>query len=99
MPDPTHITVTAPTGKITPVHKDDGIEPGGGQLRVTDRGVVRVRYSQSVRRSIARGDLIPCNMSGAAVPSVDLAAAPAELPEPVVTIAEAARQAVKKETR
>ena len=82
MADPTHITVTAPPDRVTPIHKDDGINPGGDQLRVTADFVDRVRYrgSQSVRRSIARGDLIPCDMSGAAVPSIDLAAAPEELP-------------------
>lgn len=99
MPDPTHITVTAPTGKVTPIHESDGIAPGGVQLRVTAGAVERVRYSQSVRRAIGRGDLIPCNMSGAAVPSVDLAAAPEERPEPAVTIANVVRQAVNKETR
>lgn len=103
MADPTHITVTAPTGKVTPIHKDDGIEPGGGQLRVTAAAIDRVRYSQSVRRSIAREDLIPCNMSGAAVPSIDLAAAPDELPggrivRKVADLADATR-AAKKETR
>jgi hypothetical protein len=80
MADPTHITVTAPPDRVTPIHKDDGIAPNGAQLRVTAGRVARVRYSQSVRRAIARGDLIPCNMSGAAVPSVDLAAAPDEAP-------------------
>jgi hypothetical protein len=72
MPDPTHITVTAPPDRVTPIHKDDGVEPNGAQLRVTSAVTVRVRYSQSVRRAIARGDLIPCNMSGAAAPSIDL---------------------------
>jgi hypothetical protein len=80
MPDPTHITVTAPPDRVTPIHRNDGIEPNGGQLRVTADYVDRVRYSQCVRRSIARGDLVPCNMSGAAVASVDLAASPEELP-------------------
>ena len=80
---PTHITVTAPPDRETPIGKADGIEPNGGQLRVTAASVRRVRYSQDVRRAIGRGDLIPCNMSGAAVPSVDLAAAPHELPGPL----------------
>lgn len=73
MPDPTYITVTAPTGMVTPIHKDDGIEPNGAQLRVTADRQVQVRASQSIRRAIARGDLIACNMSGAAAPSADLA--------------------------
>lgn len=80
MPHPTHITVTAPPDRVTPLHRDDGAAPGGMQLRSTAAFVDRVRYSQSVRRAIARGDLIPCDMSGSAVPSVDLAAAPDELP-------------------
>lgn len=88
MPDPTHITVTAPPDRVTPIHKDDGIEDNGGQLRVTAGRVAPVRYSQSVRRAIARGDLIPCNMSGAGVPSIDLAAHP-----------EGIAPATKKETR
>jgi len=37
--------------------------------------------SQSIRRAIARGDLIPCNMDGGPVASVDLAACPEEHPE------------------
>lgn len=79
MPDPTHITVTAPAGKRTPVHSADGVEPGGAVLYVTDDVIARVRYSQTTRRSINRGDLIPCDMNGAAV-GVALAAAPADLP-------------------
>lgn len=93
MPNPTHITVTAPPDRVTPIHKEDGIEPSGAQLRVTAGRVVRVRYSQSVRRAIGpilgRGDLIPCNMSGAAVASIDLAAAPEDL------LAQAAKETLK----
>jgi hypothetical protein len=80
MPTPTHIMVTALPDRVTPIHKDDGIEPTGAQLRVTAGRVERVRYSQSIRRSIARGDLIPCNMSGAAVASVELATSLDEMP-------------------
>lgn len=76
---PTHITVTAPLGKLTPIHDDDGRHPGGIPLRVSAQYVDRVRFSQSIRRSIARGDLIPCDMNGAAC-VVELAAAPEELP-------------------
>jgi len=79
MPDPTHITVTAPAGRRTPIGRRDGAEPGGSQLCVVRGVVCRVRYSQDVRRSIARGDLIPCDMNGAPV-TVTLAAAPSELP-------------------
>ncbi|HEX6022554.1 MAG TPA: hypothetical protein VFZ00_11205 [Solirubrobacter sp.] len=98
MPDPTHITVTTPPDRVTPIHKDDGAAPGGVQLRASAAFVDRVRYSQSVRRSIARGDLIPCNMSGAAVPSIDLAAAPEELPGGRIERKPAAQQPAK-ETR
>ena len=89
MSDPAFITVTAPPGRRTPVHKDDGAEPGGGQLCVVEGEIVRVRYakSQSIRRSITRGDLIPCDMNGAAV-GVSLAACPRELPEGRIKIAQ-----------
>ena len=105
MPDPTHITVTAPSDRVTPIHKDDGIEPSGAQLRVRAGFVARVRYSQSVRRAIGRGDLIPCNMAGAAVPSVTLAAAADDFAagpaRPLATKADidAVVDAFKKETR
>lgn len=82
MSSPTHIMVTAPSDRVTPIHAADGIEHSGAQLRVTAGRVVRVRYSQTTRRAIARGDLIACNMAGAAVSSIDLAAAPDELPAP-----------------
>lgn len=89
MPDPSHITVTAPQGVTTPIHRLDGSEPGGGQLCVRAGEIVRVRYagSQTVRRSIGRGDLIPCDMNGASV-GVALAFAPDELPGGRVIIAE-----------
>ncbi len=79
MPPMTHITVVAPEGRLTPIHHLDGVEPGGGQLQVNHEFVRRVRYSQTTRRSIARGDLIPCDMNGTAVASVELADAPSEL--------------------
>lgn len=80
MKPPSHITVTAPSGVLVPIHPDDGTGPGGVQLRASSEIVIRVRYagSQSVRRAIARGDLIPCDMDGAAVASAHLAACPAE---------------------
>lgn len=80
---PTHIFVTAPPGRVTPIHRDDGIEPGGAVMYVRPGEVCRVRYwigdertSQTVRRSVNRGDLILCDMNGALVDSFELAAAP-----------------------
>jgi hypothetical protein len=66
-PIPSHITVTAPLGRVCPVHGSDGVEPGGAQLRVTPDDIARVRYagSGSIRRAVVRGDLIPCDMNGA----------------------------------
>lgn len=89
MPDPSHITVTAPPGRTTPVHRTDGTEPGGALLCATPGTVIRVRFagSSTVRRSIARGDLIPCDMNGAPVASAQLAAAPDELPDGRVPVA------------
>lgn len=77
MTAPSHITVTAPPGRTTPIHQLDGRGPA------VDGEVIRVRFagSHTVRRSIGRGDLIPCDMSGSAVPSIELAAAPEEIPE------------------
>lgn len=96
MPIPSHITVTAPPDRRTPVHPSDGTEPGGGLLCAVPGEIIRVRYarSQTIRRAIARGDLIPCDMNGAAV-GVDLAAAPEEIPGGRVKIAE--RRAPKSE--
>lgn len=56
---PTHIFVTAPEGRKTPIAAGDGAEPGNSLLYVEAGSVARVRYSGDVRRSIARGDLIP----------------------------------------
>lgn len=80
MPPLTHINVTAPEGRVTPIHHTDGASPGGGQLRVTSDVVARVRWlgSQNIRRAIKSGDLIMCDMNGAHVPSAEAAAAPAE---------------------
>ncbi len=86
MADPTHITVTAPIGRHTPIHPSDGAEPGGGLLYVEPSTVCRVRYSQTIRRALSRGDLIACNMDGA--PStVTLAAAPEDLPGGKISLA------------
>jgi hypothetical protein len=78
---PTHIMVTSAPGRLTPIHKDDGQEPGGGLLHADDKTVIRVKYSQAIRRSITRGDLIPCNLDGVSC-AVERAAAKDELPEP-----------------
>lgn len=86
MPDPTHITVTAPAGRTTPVHKRDGGSITGTQSQVVAGEVHRVRYSQDVRRSIGRGDLVPCDMDGAPC-VVELAAAPDDLPGYKIAIA------------
>jgi len=61
---PTHQTVTAPEGRKTPIASSDGCEPGGGLLYVEAGTVARVRCSGHVRRSIDRGDLIPCTADG-----------------------------------
>jgi hypothetical protein len=81
MSRPKHITVTAPPGRRTPVHDKDGVEPGGGQLFVTEDDVARIQYSQTTIRSINRGDLVACNMDGTPVASVDLAASTSESEE------------------
>lgn len=48
-------------------------------LYADSNSVIRVRWSQDIRRSIGRGDLVACDMNGAPV-TVMLAAAPNELP-------------------
>lgn len=92
---PTHVTVTAPEGRRTPVHRDDGVEPGGGQLVVTHEAVRRVRWSQTTMRSRGRGDLILCNMDGGPVDSVDLAAAPEDFPADGKPIVKPAKKGAK----
>lgn len=74
-----YITVTAPSGMTTPIHPNDGREPGGGLLYANSSTIVRVRRSQDIRRACGRGDLIPCDMNGAPV-MLHLAGAPEELP-------------------
>lgn len=74
-----HVTVTAPEGRRTPIHPNDGTEPGGGQLYSTAEFVDRVAYSSTTIRAISRGDLVLCDLNGARVPSVELASAPTEI--------------------
>lgn len=97
MPAPSHITVTAPPGRQTPISAPDGCEPGGAMLYAMPGEVIRVRFgSQSIRRSIGRGDLIMCDMNGVQVTSAELAAAPEDLPGGKIVIAELA---VKRDVR
>lgn len=79
MPKITHITVSAPEGRCTPIHREDGVEPGGAPLRIVAGKVGRVVYSQTIRRAIARGDLFPCDMDGRRVESATMASAPRDL--------------------
>ena len=72
---PKHITVTAPEGRTTPISPNDGTD-GGALLYVKHGQVTRVAYSQDVRRSIGRGDLIPCTLEGKHVETLDDADAP-----------------------
>lgn len=76
MSKPSHITVTAPPGRLTPINPKDGRAPGDHLMYVEPGKVRRVAYSADVARAIAAGDLVPCNMDGARVASADLAAAP-----------------------
>lgn len=79
MANPTHVFVTAPEGRLTPVAHADGVGPGGGQLLVSSKHVDRVRYTHTTIRSINRGDLVLCNMQGSVVATAALAAAPEDL--------------------
>jgi hypothetical protein len=76
---PTHVTVTAPEGRMTPIHPSDGIDHAGVRMVVEAGTVRRVRWSQTTRRAWNRGDLILCNMDGSRVATPELAAAPREL--------------------
>jgi hypothetical protein len=77
---PTHILVTAPEGRLCPIHPSDGGDDAGGLLYVMHGRVTRVKYSQDVRRSIKDGDLIPCTRDGK--PAKDLEAAACNQPLP-----------------
>ncbi len=90
----THIHVTAPEGKLTPVNTADAVEPGGHIMYVRPGEVRRVAYSQTTRRSVGRRDLLLCNLHGALVDSYDLASAPEEIPggRRIITAAPAAER-------
>jgi hypothetical protein len=83
-----YIRVTAPEGRRTPVHPIDGSAPGGGLLYVIAGETRRVRWSQSTRRAVGNGDLIPCDAAGhqlpvaAAVCPEDIEGGPIVLPAP-----------------
>lgn len=79
--NPTHIFVTAPEGRKTPISPTDGSDARGVLLCVEAGTVCRVRYSQEVRRAIARGDLFACTFDGKRVITVtDVASAAAPKP-------------------
>jgi len=84
---PTHVTVTAPEGRMTPIHPDDGVDAGNRRLFVEHGFISRVRWTQTTRRARNRGDLILCNMSGEPVDSAELATSRQDLPERKVSIA------------
>ena len=67
------IYVTAPPSVRTPIHKEDGIEPGGAQMFVVHGQVREVRFSATTRRLRDRGDLILCDADGKHVDSYELA--------------------------
>lgn len=90
MNHPTHVTVTAPDGRLTPIHPDDGVGLGGAPLRVDSARVARVRWSQTTRRAVERGDLILCTRAGKAVPTAREAACPEDLPGGSVSLERAA---------
>lgn len=74
---PTHITVTAPEGRKTPIHPNDGSDPESPTLMFVEHGTIaRVKYSADVRRAIARGDLIAVDGDGAHTTDLEKASAP-----------------------
>lgn len=76
-----YVRVTAPEGRHTPIHEDDGVDIGGLPLFVEPGVIRRVRWSQTTRRSKNRGDLILCDMDGKQVDTVELAEQLDQLPE------------------
>lgn len=79
---PSHVTVTAPPGRLTPIHPDDGSGVGGLRLTVDPDHVARVRWSPTTRRAHKRGDLILCKLDGTPVKTPDEAAAPVDIGHP-----------------
>lgn len=77
----THITVTAPEGRKTPIAPNDGVDPSGTLLYVDPGSVCRVRYSADVRRAIGRGDLVLCDLQAKPVKELEQAACPKQLEE------------------
>lgn len=75
-----YVRVTAPEGRRTPIHEDDGVDVGAVMLYVEPGSIRRVRWSQTVRRARNRGDLILCDMNGNRVDTVDLAEQVEDLP-------------------
>jgi len=64
MADDVFVYVTAPEGRRTPIHRDDGREPGNKQLHVLPGTVSRVRWSQHTRRAAGRIDLVLSKRNG-----------------------------------
>lgn len=83
---PTHIFVTAPDGRMPPLHPSDA-SGGLGLVHAEHGKVTRVKYSAEVRRAITDGDLIPTTIGGTPVKDIDKAAAeePLESGGPHVT--------------
>lgn len=73
MADDVFVYVTVPEGRRTPIHKDDGKEPGGKQLHVLSGTVSRVKWSQNTRRSVNRHDLVLCKRDGTPVETFEQA--------------------------
>lgn len=62
--NPSHIFVTAAPGRTVPIHPDHASAPGGVLLMCVEGKIYRVPYNGTIRRSINRGDLIPCTRDG-----------------------------------
>lgn len=86
MSNPTHVTVTAPPGRLTPIHPNDGVDLAGHPLRVRPGEIRRVRWSENTRRAVARGDLILCDRAGKEVGLPKDAACPDDLPDLKIVI-------------
>lgn len=77
---PTHVTVTAPEGRLTPIHPEDGVGIAGAALRIGPGEVCRVRWSQTTIRAVRRGDLILCTAEGTPVGTPQEAERTTDLP-------------------